>query len=287
MPDSATTPPQRPSTNAPQDAGKKTAPSTGKTTKRAAASPATKSTGAKPTATKQSATRATATKSPATASTAPKSPKPPKAETEVEAIKPVTAPDPAPAPELVTPPGVDPLSARLDLLVQEGGPRLSKSAMKVVQRRMAASEAAAIPVATPVDSHTETAPATAEAATAPSALAVRSAAALRAQFERIREQSGALYTRLRPGSAICSLCNTPQPAGQVTMFSAARAGDAGRAGNSVGTYICADLACSLLIRIAPPSYDGMPTTANVIADRVAGLESRVRSFGGRVLESAS
>jgi hypothetical protein len=93
--------------------------------------------------------------------------------------------------------------------------------------------------------------------------------------------------RLRPGSAICSLCNTPQPAGQVTMFSAARAGDAGRSGHSVGTYICADLACSLLIRIAPPSYDGMPDTSDVIADRISGLEARLRSFGGRVLESAA
>jgi hypothetical protein len=93
--------------------------------------------------------------------------------------------------------------------------------------------------------------------------------------------------RLRPGSAICSLCNTPQPAGQVTMFSAVLAGDAGRAGNSVGTYICADLACSLLIRIAPPSYDWMPDSAHVIADRIAGLQTRVRSFVGRVLESAA
>lgn len=93
--------------------------------------------------------------------------------------------------------------------------------------------------------------------------------------------------RLRAGAAICSLCNTPQPAGQVTMFSAARAGDAGRAGHSVGTYICADLACSLLIRIAPPSHDGMPHTATLIAERVTGLQTRLRSFGGRVLESAA
>jgi hypothetical protein len=93
--------------------------------------------------------------------------------------------------------------------------------------------------------------------------------------------------RLRPGSAICSLCNTPQPAGQVTMFSAVLAGDAGRAGNSVGTYICADLACSLLIRIAPPSYDWMPDSAHVIADRIEGLQTRLRAFVGRVLESAA
>lgn len=93
--------------------------------------------------------------------------------------------------------------------------------------------------------------------------------------------------RLRAGSAICSLCNTPQPAGQVTMFSAARAGEAGRAGHSVGTYICADLACSLLIRISPPTNDWMPDTSSRLAERIAGLETRLRSFGGRVLESAA
>jgi hypothetical protein len=71
------------------------------------------------------------------------------------------------------------------------------------------------------------------------------------------------------------------------MFTAARAGDAGRAGNSVGTYICADLACSLLIRIAPPAHDWLPDSAAVIADRIDGLQMRLRSFGGRVLESAA
>jgi len=93
--------------------------------------------------------------------------------------------------------------------------------------------------------------------------------------------------RLRVGSAICSLCHTPQPAGQVTMFSAMRAGEAGRRGDSVGTYICADLACSLLIRIAPPASEWMPSPAVTIAERAAGLESRLRAFGGRVLESAA
>ena len=94
-------------------------------------------------------------------------------------------------------------------------------------------------------------------------------------------------TRLQVGSAICSLCNTPQPAGQVTMFSAARAGEAGRAGNTVGTYICADLACSLLIRIAPPSFEWQPDPAEVVASRAAGLSSRLDGFAGRVLEDAA
>lgn len=93
--------------------------------------------------------------------------------------------------------------------------------------------------------------------------------------------------RLQPGSAICSLCHTAQPAGQVTMFSATLAGEAGRAGNSVGTYVCADLACSILIRIAPPSYDGLPDASQMIAARIAGLEARLHAFGGRVVQSAA
>lgn len=96
----------------------------------------------------------------------------------------------------------------------------------------------------------------------------------------------AAAARLQVGSAICSLCNTPQPASQVTMFSAARAGEAGRRGDSVGTYICADLACSLLIRITPPALEMQPTPDEVVASRAAGLEARVRAFTGKVLQAA-
>ena len=97
----------------------------------------------------------------------------------------------------------------------------------------------------------------------------------------------AAEARLQVGSAICNLCNTPQPAGQVTMFSAIRAGDAGRRGDSVGTYICADLACSLLIRIAPPQYEMLPSPEEVVALRAAGLRARLDAFVGRVLQDAA
>jgi hypothetical protein len=92
--------------------------------------------------------------------------------------------------------------------------------------------------------------------------------------------------RLQAGSAICSLCNTPQPAGQVTMFTAQRAGRAGERGDSVGTYICADLACSLLIRIAPPQYEMLPSPAEVVASRASLLTERLDVFVGRVLADA-
>ncbi len=93
-------------------------------------------------------------------------------------------------------------------------------------------------------------------------------------------------TRLRGGSAICSLCNTPQPASQVTMFTAPRAGKAGERGDSVGTYICADLACSLLIRIAPPQYEMQPSPDVVVATRATQLVERVDKFVSRVLADA-
>ena len=96
----------------------------------------------------------------------------------------------------------------------------------------------------------------------------------------------AATTRLQAGSAICSLCNTPQPASQVTMFSATRAGEAGKRGDSVGTYICADLACSLLIRIAPPQYEMQPSPDEVVAARAAGLSARLEAFTERVLQAA-
>jgi len=96
----------------------------------------------------------------------------------------------------------------------------------------------------------------------------------------------AAEARLQAGSAICSLCNTAQPASQVTMFTAVRAGEAGRRGDSVGTYICADLACSLLIRIAPPHYEMQPSPAEVVARRAAVLSSRLDAFAERVLQDA-
>jgi hypothetical protein len=84
-------------------------------------------------------------------------------------------------------------------------------------------------------------------------------------------------------SAMCSLCRTAQPADQVSLFTAARAGEAGRNGNSVGTYICADLSCSIIIRIAPPKSDMQPAPEEIIASRAAGLASRLHAFTTEVL----
>jgi hypothetical protein len=85
---------------------------------------------------------------------------------------------------------------------------------------------------------------------------------------------------------MCSLCHTPQPGYQVSLFTAARAGEAGRDGNTVGTYLCADLACSIIIRIVSPPSDLQPDPSLVVARRADGLQKRVESFIDSVLKNA-
>ncbi|MET8978360.1 FBP domain-containing protein [Streptomyces sp. NPDC004539] len=48
--------------------------------------------------------------------------------------------------------------------------------------------------------------------------------------------------------SMCSLCLTTHRGGGVSLMTARKAGAAGRDGNSVGVYMCTDLACSLYVR---------------------------------------
>ncbi|MDT0567610.1 FBP domain-containing protein [Streptomyces sp. DSM 3412] len=69
-------------------------------------------------------------------------------------------------------------------------------------------------------------------------------------------ESGLVGVTLRLPSArrgflhrsMCSVCLTTHPGGGVSLMTARKAGAAGREGNSVGVYLCADLACSLYVR---------------------------------------
>jgi hypothetical protein len=88
-------------------------------------------------------------------------------------------------------------------------------------------------------------------------------------------------------SAMCSLCRTHQPANQVSLFTVPKAGKAGQDGNTVGTYICADLGCSTIIRILPPPSDMQPSPSDVLATRSAGLLTRLNSFTAEVLKPAA
>jgi hypothetical protein len=49
-------------------------------------------------------------------------------------------------------------------------------------------------------------------------------------------------------SSMCRVCHTEHSSDGVTLFVAPLAGAAGRRGNTVGEYLCSDLACSLYLR---------------------------------------
>lgn len=85
----------------------------------------------------------------------------------------------------------------------------------------------------------------------------------------------------RRGTGLCDLCLTAHQVVDVALFAARRAGAAGKAGNTVGTYICADLACSLYLRgIKPlelPQGDTAPpeVRAERLTERLQGFVKRV------------
>lgn len=47
---------------------------------------------------------------------------------------------------------------------------------------------------------------------------------------------------------MCTICLTTHTGSGVSLLAAAKAGESGRRGNTIGTYMCADLACSLYAR---------------------------------------
>ncbi|MET8448122.1 FBP domain-containing protein [Streptomyces sp. NPDC005209] len=57
--------------------------------------------------------------------------------------------------------------------------------------------------------------------------------------------------------SMCSVCLTTHPGGGVSLMTARKAGAAGREGNSVGLYMCTDLACSLYVRGRKVPRSGM------------------------------
>lgn len=83
---------------------------------------------------------------------------------------------------------------------------------------------------------------------------------------------------------MCSLCFTTHTSGGVGLMAARRTGAAGRQGNSVGQYLCADLACSLYLRglrqpAAGPNWDESLSREDKIARTLASLDA----FLGKVI----
>jgi hypothetical protein len=78
------------------------------------------------------------------------------------------------------------------------------------------------------------------------AVAVPGPGGLRTMLLRRADRAGASGGASRSG--MCQVCLTSHASGGVSLFTAPRAGAAGRKGNSLGEYLCSDLACSLYLR---------------------------------------
>jgi hypothetical protein len=83
-------------------------------------------------------------------------------------------------------------------------------------------------------------------------------------------------------AAMCLLCQTGQSGDAVSLFTARRAGEAGRNGNTVGTYVCADLACSRRVRTEIPPWLRERDPDEVVAERALELHARVLEFAAAV-----
>jgi hypothetical protein len=86
-------------------------------------------------------------------------------------------------------------------------------------------------------------------------------------------------------SSMCRICLTDHAASGVSLFVAPLAGPAGRRGNTVGEYLCTDLACSLYLR-----GRRQPKMRLVRREETLSLEERIdramtnlAAFTGRVL----
>jgi hypothetical protein len=84
-------------------------------------------------------------------------------------------------------------------------------------------------------------------------------------------------------TVMCLLCQTARAGDAVSLFTARRAGAAGRDGNTVGTYICADLGCAMRAREEIPPWLQDRDPGEVAQERVAELRARVHGFVDAVL----
>jgi hypothetical protein len=85
-------------------------------------------------------------------------------------------------------------------------------------------------------------------------------------------------------SAMCALCLTTHAPGRVELLVAPRPGPAGRNGDTVGTYVCGDLACARHVRVEKATAALRPTPGTDVEERRAGLRKRAREFVRAVLD---
>jgi hypothetical protein len=103
--------------------------------------------------------------------------------------------------------------------------------------------------------------------------------------------TGMVLRRPEPGkasalrSSMCRVCLTEHASSGVALFVAPLAGAAGRNGNTVGEYICSDLACSLYLRGRRKPRMRLVNREETLSldERVARAMTNLRAFTDRVV----
>ncbi|HEX5401045.1 MAG TPA: FBP domain-containing protein [Pseudonocardiaceae bacterium] len=89
----------------------------------------------------------------------------------------------------------------------------------------------------------------------------------------------------QPRRSMCSLCLTTHPGQGVALMTARKAGRDGQQGNSVGIYICADLACSLYLRGKKQAGPGGRLHESITQDeQIQRTTAHLTAFLNRVIE---
>lgn len=85
-------------------------------------------------------------------------------------------------------------------------------------------------------------------------------------------------------SSLCQVCLTGHASSGVTLLVAPLAGARGREGNTVGVYVCADLACPLYLRgkRQPKLRAGRPDESLTLDERLVRMWEHLDAFASRV-----
>jgi hypothetical protein len=88
----------------------------------------------------------------------------------------------------------------------------------------------------------------------------------------------------RARRSMCSICLTTHAAGGVSLMTARKAGRSGQQGNSVGAYICTDLACSLYLRGKKRAGPGGRLNESLtVEEKIERAAGNLAGFLGRVV----
>jgi len=90
-------------------------------------------------------------------------------------------------------------------------------------------------------------------------------------------------------SSMCQLCLTGHASSGVALLVAPLAGARGRAGNTVGIYVCADLACSLYLRgrRQPKLRFVQHEETLTLDERIARMSGNLAAFVSRITAAAA